>query len=357
VRWVGVDLPFHTGTPEAGRATVHLEVDGADVTGPVEGVTNTVCPRIWLDSGVHTLRLYVDSVQLESYPGAMVHWSWISWPMDLIRIQSAAVLRVPVLVAGGVPGFADGDGSVARFGRNLMIAGEFLGRDLLVVDPENSALRNVSKAGVVRTLAGVPGNPVQDGQGVQAGFASLREAIVTSGDVSWVLESKDPFTDQVRRVGPDGGVTTAYSGRPRLEVPTPKIPGFLPPITNTMTVALTRLVPSPSGGVDVLGPIVQRVQVDVVQGLPVYRDVEWHVLVRLNADTSPEVRLVRSPMPVDDGWRGGGYRLTAARNGRLMFEDPPGFPQEALRAIAVDSVVRTGDGLLFAITTSASWQL
>lgn len=69
---------------------------------------------------------------------------------------AAVPTRTLRVVAGsGVPGFADGQGAAAQFNKPIPLAP--FGLDaVLVSDIYNHALRVVTKAGAVRTLAGAP---------------------------------------------------------------------------------------------------------------------------------------------------------------------------------------------------------
>lgn len=108
-----------------------------------------------------------------------------------------------VLVAGGASGGPrDGAGSAAGFRRiNDMAVGP--NGDLYVADA--SQVRKVTPAGVVTTVAGGIGvRPGTDGQGAAAGFGQLR-SLTPDGPGLVVV---DDSTGGLRRVGFDGAVST-----------------------------------------------------------------------------------------------------------------------------------------------------
>lgn len=357
VVWINVEPVYNEGTILPGKATYHLELDGADVTGPVNGLTNSVSPRIWLSEGDHVLRVQTDLVEWGTgRDQGSYSWELFGWPLDLVRIQPAEGLRRPTLVAGGDPGFADGSGPDARLGAGARFAGELEDGSLLILDPGNAAIRSMTRSGEVRTLAGFPGNPVQDGSGTNAGFGTLLDALPSpTGDI-WILETQGTGSEQLRKRSPDGAVVTVYSGRPTLDVPTPT--SVVEPISviHSRTVPLTRLARSATGDIATVGPIVQRLIVELRHcgpdcggPRPVYADIEWHVQVIFKEGQANPVTLVESPVPSDGGWLGGDYRLTGTNGLQLVYENPAGFPQETLPGVAVESALRTEDGTLFAI--------
>lgn len=104
----------------------------------------------------------------------------------------------------GKPGTVDGTGSAASFNSVLGMVADTSGN---VYVSDSSAVRKISPAGVVTTLAGkvnAPGN--RDGQGGQAAFG-----IVTGGlaaDPAGNLYLADTANNAIRRVSPSGAVTT-----------------------------------------------------------------------------------------------------------------------------------------------------
>ena len=103
------------------------------------------------------------------------------------------------------PGSADGTGSAARFDEPLGVALDAAG-NLYVGDGMNDAIRKVTPAGVVTTLAGLAGSPGSaDGAGSAARFYyPLGVALDAAGNV-YVA---DEYNNMIRRVTPGGEVTT-----------------------------------------------------------------------------------------------------------------------------------------------------
>ena len=115
--------------------------------------------------------------------------------------------RVSTL-AGGIQGFADGTGAAARFDTPSGIAVDRAG-NLYVADTANHAIRKVTPAGAVTTLAGdgTPGD--RDGPGAQARFnGPLGVAVDAAGRVLVA----DTYNDRIRAIAPDGMVSTLAGG-------------------------------------------------------------------------------------------------------------------------------------------------
>ncbi len=105
-----------------------------------------------------------------------------------------------IVFAGGRVGFADGVGAAAAFDTPSALAIDRLG-NLYVADTHNNAIRKVAPDGGVTTLAGSA-----------AGFdGPVGVAVDRDGNV-YVA---DTYNDRIRRIGKDGAVTTvAGSGTP-----------------------------------------------------------------------------------------------------------------------------------------------
>jgi sugar lactone lactonase YvrE len=102
-------------------------------------------------------------------------------------------------------GVLDGSGRNARFNQPYGIARDRAG-NLYVADWNNHAIRKVTPAGVVSTLAGMPGTPgASDGSGSDARFFfPIGVAVDSNGNVLVA----DAGNDTIRRVTPAGVVTT-----------------------------------------------------------------------------------------------------------------------------------------------------
>lgn len=111
-------------------------------------------------------------------------------------------------LAGGVEGFLDGQGAAARFDTPSGIALDALG-NLYVADTGNHAIRKVTPAGAVTTLAGTGHPGFRDGPGAQAQFdGPMALAIDAAGRVIVA----DAYNDRIRAIAPDGTVTTLAGG-------------------------------------------------------------------------------------------------------------------------------------------------
>ena len=96
-----------------------------------------------------------------------------------IRKISGGVVSTFAGLAGN-SGTSDGTGSAARFNQPAGIAVDSLGT-LYVVDTNNHTIRTITPAGVVTTIAGLPGT-----SGVPMGPAPLRDSIDPKGSASTV---------------------------------------------------------------------------------------------------------------------------------------------------------------------------
>jgi len=123
---------------------------------------------------------------------------------DAIRqITSAGV--VSTLAGGGSIGSADGAGGAARFHSPMGVAVDGDG-NIYVADTRNSTIRQITSAGSVSTMAGLAGvNGTNDGPGSYALFyAPLGVAVESAGNV-YVA---DTFNDTIRQITPAGVVST-----------------------------------------------------------------------------------------------------------------------------------------------------
>ena len=110
--------------------------------------------------------------------------------------------------AGGREGFADGLGAAAAFHTPSALALDRFG-NLYVADTGNHAIRKISPDGSVTTLAGDGQAGDADGIGRAARFhAPVGVAVDLRGNV-YVA---DTYNDRIRRIAPDGSVTTIAGG-------------------------------------------------------------------------------------------------------------------------------------------------
>jgi len=112
---------------------------------------------------------------------------------------------VTTIAGSGLVGAADGQASAASFSGPIGIAVDAQG-NVYVGDVGNHSIRKISPAGSVATLAGRAGSQgATDGIGAAARFsAPAGLALDTSGN----LYVADTLTDTIKKVTPDGVVTT-----------------------------------------------------------------------------------------------------------------------------------------------------
>ncbi|KRG72721.1 gluconolaconase [Stenotrophomonas terrae] len=112
------------------------------------------------------------------------------------------------LLAGGIEGLADGQGSAARFNTPSGIALDAQG-NLYVADTGNHAIRKISAQGLVSTLAGNGSPGFADGTAAQARFNGPMGVAVAADGRVYVA---DTWNDRIRVIATDGTVTTLAGG-------------------------------------------------------------------------------------------------------------------------------------------------
>jgi hypothetical protein len=124
---------------------------------------------------------------------------------DAIRKVSPAGSVTTLAGTAGQGGSADGDGAAARFRCPRGVAVDAAG-NVYVADTCNHTVRRVTPGGTVTTVAGSAGERgADDGSGGSARFNYPHGvAVDDSGDV-WVA---DTFNQAIRRIAPGGAVTT-----------------------------------------------------------------------------------------------------------------------------------------------------
>ena len=123
----------------------------------------------------------------------------------IVRIAADGAARV---IAGGSRGFADGAGTAARFDSPSAIAIDADGA-IYVADTGNHAIRRVSPDGGVSTLAGNGAAGYRDGIGRQARFnGPVGVAVDQHGRVIVA----DTYNDRIRAIARDGTVRTLAGG-------------------------------------------------------------------------------------------------------------------------------------------------
>src|SRR5687768_4800198 len=125
------------------------------------------------------------------------------------KISSAGVVTT---LAGlpGTPGYADGAGSAARFNFPADVAVDSSG-NVYVPEYNNNTIRKISSAGVVTTLAGAPGQGnITDGVGTAARFNQPYGVAVDSGGNVYVADSNNSSIRKITSVG----VVSTFAGAP-----------------------------------------------------------------------------------------------------------------------------------------------
>ncbi|MGZ8294137.1 MAG: gluconolaconase [Telluria sp.] len=127
---------------------------------------------------------------------------------DNNTIRKMAPGGAAAVLAGGREGYADGAGAAASFHTPSALALDAAG-NLYVADTGNNAIRKVTPAGVVTTLAGGGPAGFRDGAAAQAQFnGPVGVAVDRAGNV-WVA---DTYNDRIRKIAPGGMVTTVAGG-------------------------------------------------------------------------------------------------------------------------------------------------
>jgi len=127
---------------------------------------------------------------------------------DNNRIRKLTQGGTTSTLAGGKEGFTDGQGAQAMFNTPSGIAIDGKG-NLYVADTGNNAIRKVAPDGTVSTLAGSGLAGKADGKGRGAQFNGPVGVAVDEDGVVYVA---DTYNDAIRRVAPDGTVTTLAGG-------------------------------------------------------------------------------------------------------------------------------------------------
>ncbi|HEX5832700.1 MAG TPA: hypothetical protein VFY34_02545, partial [Pyrinomonadaceae bacterium] len=127
------------------------------------------------------------------------------------RIRKIAPDGTVTTFAGGAEGFADGAGSGASFNTPSALAIDSSG-NIYVADTGNNRIRKVTAQGEVSTFAGDGTAGYLDGPAAQARFNG---PIGVAVDANGILYVADTYNDRIRKISPDGQVTTvAGAGQP-----------------------------------------------------------------------------------------------------------------------------------------------
>jgi len=349
-------------------AFLHVELDGERFSTPTPVARNMVLPRIWLTKGIHRLQLVADEIsdttnqpRCNQDPPYMGMWEFFCVSVDWMEVFPSPMPLHPKVVAGSDLGFRDGSGPEAQLAGYVSLLGERASGDVLFFDGSVPALRAFSRGGEVRTLAGFPGNPVQDGHGAQAGFGRIIDAVFTPDERVIVLEDAGDNAARIRTVSPEGDVATVFSGRAVVSLADIR-DGVEPSGQMTNRVApLSRIVILPSGEIRAVSSLADY-QFTIGPGpwqFPLWKPYTRHVWFRI-ADGNAEALRINgelefqmggsgpAPPPVRNPDLGGGVRYDGQYFGRLLTENPPSFVHELLPGTLVFTALRSREGALYA---------
>jgi sugar lactone lactonase YvrE len=128
-------------------------------------------------------------------------------------IRLVAHGQVTTLAGDGVAGSDDGIGRAARFNGPIGVA-VAPDASIVVADTYNDRIRRIAPDGRVTTVAGGSGIGLRDGTGVEALFDTPSGVAVGAGGEIFVA---DTGNDALRRIGPGGEVTTVGGPGPAAE--------------------------------------------------------------------------------------------------------------------------------------------
>lgn len=120
------------------------------------------------------------------------------------RIRRVTADGSVTTVAGTAKGFRDGSMAVAQLAEPGAIAVDHTGR-IYVADSANNRIRRIGLDGLVASLAGSAANGLVDGPGATAQFSNPGGIAV---DVAGSVYVADSINNCIRRIAPDGSVTT-----------------------------------------------------------------------------------------------------------------------------------------------------
>ncbi|WP_229423800.1 NHL repeat-containing protein [Massilia frigida] len=129
---------------------------------------------------------------------------------DNNRIRKITPEGVVSTLAGASEGLADGTGAAAAFHTPSGMAIDGAG-NLFVADTGNNAIRKITPYGVVSTIGGSGVAGYRDGK---AGEAQFNGPVGVAVDQAGVVFVADTYNDRIRKIAPDGTVSTLAGGAP-----------------------------------------------------------------------------------------------------------------------------------------------
>ncbi|HUJ44661.1 MAG TPA: NHL repeat-containing protein [Opitutaceae bacterium] len=129
---------------------------------------------------------------------------------NIRKITPTGIVTTVAGDATAPPGYADGTGSAARFNYPSGLAADGAG-NVYVADRDNSAVRKITPAGVVTSLAGTAGSPGStDGTGSAAAFETPQGVAVDSAGNIYVANAIRHGA--IKKISPAGAVTILAGG-------------------------------------------------------------------------------------------------------------------------------------------------
>ncbi|WP_428267590.1 hypothetical protein [Haliangium sp.] len=200
--------PF--GITFAPDGTLYVQTDGND-GGGLSATTGT----IWeIDTGDGSAQVVARDVGRPRglaalSDGRLVLVDYSAHYVQLLDPSQATPAPTPLAGSPGVPDYADGNGTSARFNRPLgvVVADN---DDIYLVDSENHCLRKLTIAGEVTTVTGTPQTPGSaDGTLAEAGF-NLPYALAQDSAGSLYLSEQG--TARIRKLDLTGDAVTTIAG-------------------------------------------------------------------------------------------------------------------------------------------------
>src|SRR5476651_156632 len=111
---------------------------------------------------------------------------------------------VTTLAGTGSYGFTNGPGAIAQFSDPYAVATDVSG-NVYVADADNNAIRKITPAGIVSTVAGNGTRSFKNGAGASAEFHFPHALVVDSTGNIYVA---DTFNQMIRKISPAGIVST-----------------------------------------------------------------------------------------------------------------------------------------------------
>ncbi|MCU6434671.1 gluconolaconase [Undibacterium sp. Jales W-56] len=187
---------------------------GRPAAAPADLLASPVAQIVFAGDGLAGLKDAESGVARFSDPyGVVLDASgntYVSDAGDNNRIRKISPQGQVTSLAGEREGYADGLGAAASFNTPSGLAIDAAG-NLLVADTGNNAIRKITPQGLVSTVAGTGVAGFQDGP---AKTAMFNGPIGVAADQSGNVYVADTYNDRIRRISPDGQVTTIAGSRP-----------------------------------------------------------------------------------------------------------------------------------------------